>query len=111
MATKQRALAALCDLAHCPETVKQALDAGGTYGCAFAAMDAAICRAQSGAGIGASLRDLVVAKDPDVTVRAKTTEALSLFASHAAGRKALVALHLIGPLAALVRDAMVMRGK
>ncbi|NXB76541.1 RSP14 protein, partial [Donacobius atricapilla] len=78
--TQQRALMALCDLVHDPEKVYQAM----------------------ALGFLASLKTLLVHEDQ--TVRQKTTEVLSVMASHSIGREGLIRSGVIPALAGLLDD-------
>ncbi|NXM61252.1 RSP14 protein, partial [Illadopsis cleaveri] len=78
--TQQRALMALCDLVHDPEKVYQAV--------ALGFLD--------------SLKSLL--EHQDQTVRQKTTEVLSLMASHSIGREGLMQSGIISALAGLLDD-------
>ncbi|NXY30620.1 RSP14 protein, partial [Pomatorhinus ruficollis] len=78
--TQQRALMALCDLVHDPEKVYQAI--------ALGFLD--------------SLKTLL--EHQDQTVRQKTTEVLSVMASHSIGREGLIRSGIISALAGLLDD-------
>ncbi|XP_051490179.1 radial spoke head 14 homolog [Apus apus] len=78
--TQQRALMALCDLVHDPENVYQAIEIGF--------LD--------------NLKTLLLHHDS--TVRQKTTEVLSIMASHNVGRQGLIQNGVISALAKLLDD-------
>uniref|UniRef100_W5M4H1 Radial spoke head 14 homolog n=1 Tax=Lepisosteus oculatus TaxID=7918 RepID=W5M4H1_LEPOC len=78
--TRQRALMALCDLVHDPETAYQAIETGCLE----------------------SLKALL--KDEDSTVRLKTTEVLYLLATHNVGREALLRGDVLSPLSDLLEE-------
>lgn len=78
--TRQRALMSLCDVMHNPEKISDALRVG----------------------VAASLKSLL--KDPDATVRHKTTEVLGIIAGHAVGRDAFLDHDIIVPLSQLFDD-------
>ncbi|XP_048065120.1 radial spoke head 14 homolog [Megalobrama amblycephala] len=78
--TRQRALAALCDLVHDHERAYEAI----LNGC----ME----------------RLKVLLQDEDNLIRVKTTEVLYVLASHSLGRDAFLKFDIVGPLANLLED-------
>ncbi|XP_052419212.1 radial spoke head 14 homolog isoform X1 [Carassius gibelio] len=78
--TRQRALAALCDLVHDHERAYDAILSG--------------CME----------RLKVLLQDEDDLVRVKTTEVLYVLASHSLGRDAFLKLDIVGPLTSLIED-------
>ncbi|KAM7415521.1 hypothetical protein PAMA_017840 [Pampus argenteus] len=80
-ASRQRALASLCDLMHDPERLYQAVTGG-------------------------FLRQLeVLLKDEDPSVRTKTCKLLHLLTAHSIGRQALLSSSLLPPLSQLLDDS------
>ncbi|KXJ18833.1 radial spoke head 14 homolog [Exaiptasia diaphana] len=77
---KQKALMTLCDVMHNPEHICEGLRVG----------------------IATSLKSLL--KDPDPTVRHKSTEVLFIIAGHAPGRDAFLDHNIILPLSELFDD-------
>ncbi|RXN20165.1 radial spoke head 14-like protein [Labeo rohita] len=78
--TRQRALAALCDLVHDHERAYEAILSG--------------CME----------RLKMLLQDEDDLVRVKTTEVLYTLASHSLGRDAFLKFDIVGPLANLIED-------
>ena len=78
--TRQRAVMSLCDYLHDPENISAALKEG----------------------IAWSLKNLL--RDPDLTVRQKSTECLFVIAGHAIGRDAFLGERIIRPLSGLFDD-------
>ncbi|KAM7391010.1 hypothetical protein PAMP_021728 [Pampus punctatissimus] len=80
-ASRQRALASLCDLMHDPERLYQAVT-GGFLG-----------------------QLEVLLKDEDPSVRTKTCKLLHLLTAHSIGRQALLSSSLLPPLSQLLDDS------
>ncbi|XP_022621611.1 radial spoke head 14 homolog isoform X2 [Seriola dumerili] len=79
--TRLRALASLCDLIHDPDRLYQTVKGGFLE------------------------RLVVLLKDEDPSVRARTCELLHLLTAHSAGRQALLSSSLLPPLSQLLGDS------
>lgn len=77
---RQRAVMSLCDYLHDPEHIAEALQHG----------------------IQESLKTLL--RDPDLTVRQKSTECLYIIAGHAIGREAFLKHNIVIPVSELFND-------